>query len=91
MHIKAKTKEPVSKSTLITLLGDGATVQINHSQSIKLSANYQSAEATYGVVFTVQNTQKAIEAAITAAEELIEAPLASKTMQQRELLQKMGR
>lgn len=68
----------------------GETVELWHSQSVKLSKNYQSADASYGVKITVANDDESIKAGIARAEKIVEAPLTSKVQEQNELLNSLA-
>lgn len=82
--MKLKTKPQVKLNT------DG-TVEVWHSQSIKQSHNYQSADVTYGVKFTVGNNKSDIDAAVKNAESVVEDALATKVVEQRKLLAALGK
>lgn len=61
-------------------------IKITHGQSIKQSANYQSADCSYSVEVIVDDTPKAIKKGMKRAESLVEAALALKVTQQRKFL-----
>jgi hypothetical protein len=75
-----RTKETELKAV------SGNKVEIWHTQDVKLSQNYQSASASYGVKLIVADDEEAIKAGIKRAELIVEEPLVEKVNQQRELL-----
>lgn len=81
----SKTEENVSRQTKVTEL-TGETVKIWHTQSVRQSSNYQSAEASYGVEMIVPNTRKAIRKGIHRCEAIVEDPMTEKVTQQQTLL-----
>ena len=85
---KKPTSQSLSKDTKIfrPQTAAGRTVEIWHTQEIKLSQNYQSASASYGVKLVVDDNPEAIRKGIKRAEEIVETPLVDKTGQQREML-----
>jgi hypothetical protein len=79
-----KTK---AKSTVIT----PSLVKITHHQSVRSSANYQSAEVSYGIELHVANNPKEIRAACAQAEDFVERNLISKVQEQQKLLAALGK
>jgi len=69
-------------------VGDGTAI-ITHSQSVKQSQNYNSAECVYGVQMTVTDDDASIKAGFMRAEELVEAPLVDKFALQQEMLSRL--
>ncbi len=90
MKIKSKEEIASERNRATKLTKMGKVVSIHHSQSIKLSANWQSAGCTYGVTVEVEDDDEAIQAGIARAEELVESPLVAKIEQQKELLANLG-
>jgi hypothetical protein len=94
MKLTKIKQNPVTETSKITklkavkgiALPTGDVVEVWHQQEIKLSQNYQSAGATYGIKLTVPNNQKSILEAIKRAEDLVEGPLTAKVQEQKELL-----
>lgn len=78
-----------SKASKVQHVGDGTAI-LTHSQSIKQSMNYQSAECVYGVQLTVEDTEEAIKRGFERAEEMIESPLVDKFTMQQETLSRLG-
>ena len=93
MKTKSKNKS-VSDSgdrkvvSQVTRAGEVAT--IFHSQSLKQSLNYQSADCAYGVTLTVPDSGKDIVAGMRRAEKIVEALIEAKIKEQRQLLQVLG-
>jgi hypothetical protein len=83
--IKAKKIKGI---TDVLRLGD--KVVIHHHQSIKQSANYQTAEAGYGITLEVGNTDLDIKKGAHRLERLVEELMASKFREQRKLLQNIN-
>jgi len=75
------------KVTTKTVSQDG--VLIKHSQILRQSHNYQSAEVMYGVEIRVKDTPAAIASGIDRAEEIVEERLISKADTHRRLLRKL--
>lgn len=61
-------------------------IKLSHGQSIKQSANYQSADASYSAELVVENTPDEIKKGIKYLETLVEEALALKVTQQRKFL-----
>lgn len=68
-----------------------ASVKLSHGQSVKQTANYQSAEANYSVELVVPNDKAAIARGFRQLEETVEEVLSHKVQQQRMFLEKLGR
>jgi hypothetical protein len=74
----------------LSVVRSGGKATITHFQSIKQSANYQTAECTYGVTVEVVDTDRDIVAGQHRLEQLVEDMLTSKFREQRKLLQSIG-
>jgi len=61
-------------------------IKISHGQTVKQSANYQSADASYSVELIVDDSPSTIKAGIKRAEEIVEEAMAHKVTQQRKFL-----
>lgn len=79
----------VAKSSALTHTADDR-VKIIHSQTVRQSANYQSTECVFGVEIMVDNNERAIQAGLDRAEELVENRLVAKIGTHRKLLTKLG-
>lgn len=79
----------VAKETKVKEL-TGETVEIWHTQSIKQSIAYQSADCSYGVRLVVPNDKEAIREGITRAEKIVEKPMETKVGEQQELLKHLA-
>ena len=77
------------KGTLLKAQSDDR-VKIIHFQSVKQSANYQSADCSFGVEIMVENNDKAIQRGIDRAETIVEERLVAKLDTHRKLLRKLG-
>lgn len=92
MKIKKKDSGNVATDKTVTntakLLTKGV-VQLTHHQAIKQSANYQSAECSFGITLNVPDDKTEIEAGFIRATNIVEKHLASKFQEQRTLLEKM--
>lgn len=74
------------KTTTLTPITDGQVI-IHHSQTVRQSCNYNSAETSYGVTLTVLDNEAAIRKGVARAERLVEAPLNLKVAEQTQRLQ----
>lgn len=79
------TPKPHPGTTTVTKTSEGM-VELFHSQGIKQSANYQSADVTYGVKMQVPDNDKAIKAGLRRAESIVEDALVLKVREQRKVL-----
>lgn len=82
-------KPPVTKITTKVPIPSG-TIRLTHTQTVRQSANYQSAEVSYGAEIEVPNNPIAIKNGVAYLERTIEGPLVEKLGQHRKLLAKLG-
>jgi hypothetical protein len=85
---RALKKAPVSKSTTFRTV-DGV-IEIHHSQGLKQSINYQSADLTYGATIRVKDSKKSFHAAVRRLERVVEDRLTAKFAEQRDALKKIA-
>lgn len=77
MQIKKKAAVKAVKSTEVAKVGE--VTEIRHTQAMRVSYDYSSAECSYGVTLKVNEANPAsVAAGIKRAEELVEAPLVDK-------------
>lgn len=62
-------------------------VEITHTQTVRQSKDYQSAEVSYGVKLCAEDTPLAIKKGIERAESLVEDALTEKMREHQQLLQ----
>lgn len=79
--------KPIAETKIERKGSDPGQVTIHHSQSYRLVINYQSAESSFGISLSVNDTPSAISAGIKKAKEIIEPPLKKKVMEQQKFLQ----
>jgi hypothetical protein len=86
-----KTKAPKSE-TKATVIRSAAKITIHHHQSIRLSKNYNSAEASYGVTIDLPpNVEESlVESSVNYAEEFVQDRLVSKSREQYDALNLWG-
>lgn len=65
-------------------------VKIRHTQAIKQSINYQSADCSYSVEVEAEDTPAEIKKAFKRVEDMVEEQLGIKVPQQRGFLRKIG-
>lgn len=65
-------------------------VRISHTQGIKQSINYQSADASYTATIACHDNPKEVRKTIKRAEKLVESALVDKVTQQTRLLKSLG-
>jgi hypothetical protein len=85
MQLRKPTQKP------IVLAADNGKVKIVHHQTVRQSANYNSAETSYGVEMFVADTETEIKNGIQKAEQIVESALSDKFLQQRKLLQGLAK
>ena len=87
MKLRKPTKnEPVtSEKTTQTKLENGR-IEIYHSQEYKLSVNYQTSGAHYGVKLICEDDNVSINETIRRAQNIVEPPLKQKVVEQRKFL-----
>jgi hypothetical protein len=76
--IKKNSKPAILTKTRL-LIKDGE-VTIHHHQTVRQSRDYNSAEASYGVTFTVNQVQ--LEEGLLFAEKTVQRKLLAKTKEQ---------
>lgn len=85
MKLKIRKKKSLGKGSTTVRAVDGV-IEITHSQSIKQSLNYQSADVSYGVRLRVEDNDKVVKKAVERAEELVEDNLVQKFKEQQDML-----
>lgn len=87
----AKQQNTESKIIRGETLSCRPTVELWHSQTIKQSANYQSADCTCGIKLTVDDNEKSIKQGFARAERLVEEQMSPKIQEQIQVLNELGK
>ena len=82
---------PEKVTNVTPVNGDLGIVEISHSQTIRQSLNYQSAEVSYGVKVRCLDNPKAIKSTVERAELIVEVALLPKFKDHADLLNQLAK
>ena len=88
--MKLKTKPTLGLGRTEMRPIDSGHIQLWHHQSFKQSANYQTAEASYGASIIVPSQPLLIKKGVQRLERLVERLLRTKSKEQRTTLNQMA-